>query len=61
MDRKNVDQVYVPDGAPAWVTRETIVATIELFQPYYPERITPEVALGMALAMAGSLDGWRYS
>lgn len=61
MDRKNMDPVYVPDGAPAWVTRETIVATIELFQPCYPEPITPEVALGMVLAMTGALDGWRYS
>jgi len=61
MLRKSVDRLSVPAGAPVWVTRDMIVATVETWQPYYPEEITEEVALEIILTFARAAEGWRWS
>ena len=35
----------VPSGAPAWITGELIVRTIDVWQPYYSEPLTADDAL----------------
>ena len=39
----------VPNGAPDWVTVELITYTIEVWQPYYRDRLTADDALEMLL------------
>lgn len=39
----------VPSAVPAWITPELIQATIETWQPFYPESITPEDAVIMLI------------
>lgn len=46
----------VPSGAPAWITSSLIGATIQVWQPYYNEPITNEVAVEMLLRV-GQLFG----
>ncbi|MGC8642330.1 MAG: hypothetical protein ACP5XB_20910 [Isosphaeraceae bacterium] len=37
----------VPAGTPEWITPELIERTIEVWQPYYEEVLTPEEAVTM--------------
>ena len=46
--------VVVPAGVPAWITPELIEETIKVWQPYYPEVISPEEAITM-IQSAGRL------
>lgn len=39
----------VPAGAPDWITRELVEATIRVWQPYYEALLTPEDAVTMIL------------
>ena len=39
----------VPPGTPAWITGSLIEATIRVWQPFYNEPITAEVAVEMLL------------
>lgn len=41
----------IPAGAPVWVTLELITLTIRVWQPYYTEVLTPEIALQMILGV----------
>ncbi len=44
---KDAPPDMVPAGTPEWITPELIAATIRVWQPYYREVITPEVAVTM--------------
>lgn len=46
----------VPPGTPAWITANLIEATIRVWQPFYNEPITSEVAVEMLLRV-GQLFG----
>lgn len=46
----------VPPGTPAWITGDLIEATIRVWQPFYNEPITTEVAVEM-LIHVGQLCG----
>lgn len=37
----------VPPGTPEWITPELIRRTLQVWQPYYAERLTPEDAVTM--------------
>lgn len=37
----------VPPGAPPWVTTTLIEHTLEIWQPYYKDPLTPEDALAI--------------
>jgi hypothetical protein len=61
MARRNQQAVIntamsVPPGTPAWITGDLIEATIRVWQPYYNEPITSEVAVEM-LIHVGQLLG----
>ena len=40
-------KAVVPAGVPDWITAELIERTIVVWQPYYDEVLTPEVAATM--------------
>ncbi|MDP1795969.1 MAG: hypothetical protein Q8K78_00735 [Planctomycetaceae bacterium] len=42
--------VIVPADAPAWITPELITSTLETWQPYYEDPLTPDDACAMILA-----------
>ena len=46
--------VAVPPGTPEWITPELIRRTLQVWQPYYAERLTPEDAVTI-LRNAGEL------
>jgi len=46
--------VAVPPGTPAWITPELIRRTLQVWQPYYAQRLTPEDAVTM-IRSAGEL------
>jgi hypothetical protein len=46
--------VAVPAGTPEWITPELIRRTLQVWQPYYAERLTPEDAVTM-IRSAGEL------
>jgi len=46
--------VAVPPGTPEWITPELIRRTLQVWQPYYAERLTPEDAVTM-IRNAGEL------
>ena len=46
----------VPPGTPAWITGALIEATIRVWQPFYNEPVTTEVAVEM-LIHVGQLFG----
>lgn len=46
----------VPPGTPAWITGDLISATVHVWQPYYNQTITPEVAVEI-LIRVGQLFG----
>lgn len=37
--------VAVPPGTPEWITPELIRRTLQVWQPYYAQRLTPEDAV----------------
>jgi hypothetical protein len=39
--------IELPPGTPTWITPELVALTIRVWQPYYAEVITPEVAITM--------------
>jgi hypothetical protein len=39
----------LPPGTPDWITPELVALTIRVWQPYYADEITPEVAITMVL------------
>ena len=49
----------VPPGTPTWITGDLIEATVQVWQPYYNEPITSEVAVEM-LIHVGQLFGALY-
>jgi hypothetical protein len=56
--------LHVPAGAPAWVDRELIESTIELFGPRYDGGLTEEQALEIILTITKALpeyEPWRMS
>lgn len=46
----------VPPGTPNWITSDLIEATVRVWQPFYNEPITSEVAVEM-LIRVGQLFG----
>jgi hypothetical protein len=46
--------VAVPPGTPEWITPELIRRTLQVWQPYYAQRLTPEDAVTM-IRSAGEL------
>ena len=62
---KNMDNhLHVPAGTPAWVDRELIESTIELFGPRYDGGLTEEQALEIILTITKALpeyEPWRMS
>lgn len=40
----------LPPGTPGWITPALVKRTIEVWQPYYQERLTVEDAVAMILA-----------
>jgi len=48
------DAVAVPPGTPEWITPELIRRTLQVWQPYYAQRLTPEDAVTM-IRSAGEL------
>ena len=56
-------QVIVPPGAPGWVSESLIRVTIETWQPFTTQSLTPDDALAMLinvgelLEVAGLVDG----
>ena len=53
----------MPGGSPSWVDPDLIAETIRVWQPYYPQPLTPDAALDIlinvgqlydALAMTGT-------
>lgn len=45
--REGVRPCVVPAGTPDWITAELIEQTIRVWQPYYPDILTPEEAVTM--------------
>jgi len=41
----------VPEGSPKWVTVELLAQTMDVWQPYYAEPLTPLDALEMLLSV----------
>lgn len=52
----SLQAVDVPPGTPTWITRPLIEATVRVWQPFYNEPITSEVAVDM-LIHVGQLFG----
>lgn len=48
------DAIAVPPGTPEWITPELIRRTLQVWQPYYAQRLTPEDAVTM-IRSAGEL------
>ena len=48
--------VEVPDGAPEWVTAELLEEAIDVWQPYYEERLTARDALEITLSVGRLAD-----
>ena len=46
--------IALPPGTPEWITPELIRRTLQVWQPYYAERLTPEDAVTM-IRSAGEL------
>lgn len=46
----------VPAGTPAWITGTLIEQTIQIWQPYYADALTPEDAVHMIAGVGRLLD-----
>jgi hypothetical protein len=53
---QSVDHATLPPGAPSWVTPELVARTLEVWQPYYSDPLTPEDALAMILGVGCLFD-----
>lgn len=53
---ESVYHATLPPGAPSWDTPELIARTLEVWQPYYSEPLTPEDALAMILGVGCLFD-----
>lgn len=54
-------QPDVPGGSPAWISPELIGDTIRIWQPYYPETLTPAIALDMLIVTGYLFDALGHS
>lgn len=51
-----IKKTLLPPGTPKWVTPELLANTIDVWQPYHKEILTPEAALTILLRMGGVLS-----
>ena len=56
MTASHNNTLAVPPGTPSWITGPLIEATVRVWQPFYNEPITTEVAVEM-LIRVGQLFG----
>lgn len=51
-----VRKTALPPGTPDWVTPELLANTIDVWQPYHAESLTPDAALAILLRMGEVLS-----
>ena len=54
-------QTGVPGGSPSWISKELIGDTIRVWQPYYRETLTPDIALDMLTNTGHLFDALGHS
>jgi len=58
---KSVALLELPPETPPWITPELVGLTIRVWQPYYAEEITPEVAITMVQSVGRLFNILRES
>lgn len=48
--------VVVPQGSPAWITPELVARTLQVWQPYYKQPLSPQDAVTMILDVSRLFD-----